>query len=560
MDYLLHVVVMISIFAILAISLNLLVGFAGLIALTQAVFFASGAYVTALLNLRFGLPFPLTVFASMLLTAGVGTLVTLPALRVAGEYLIIVTLALQVIVGSVLLNLSGLTGGADGLRGIAPVSGFGWHLVRAAQFAPLAVVAALLTFGVAARLAHSPFGRALEAMRENEVAAAAVGKNVVFLKTATFAFSAGLAAVAGSLYAHYFTFVSPSTFSISLTIYVLAMVALGGRGNLIGSVVGAALLVLLPEILKALDLPTDIADRGRDALYGLLLIAVLRVRPQGLFSRQRSAGPGLAKGGTAAWSLAPTGRPPEITLHATGLRRTFGGIVAVSDLDIALLSHQVTGLIGPNGAGKTTAFNLLTGFLAPDAGSLSLRGESLSGLAPHRILRRGIARSFQDLRLFSGLTVLENVLVALPNQMGDGVAAIFLKPGRVAVEERENAQRAQAILEFVGLGDKSDVGVLDLAYAEEKLLVIARLIATGAEVLLFDEPLSGLDPTTLDKLVLVIRRLAASGKTVCIIEHNLDVIRSLCDHVLFLDEGRVVAAGTPAALMSDPVLAARYFG
>jgi branched-chain amino acid transport system permease protein len=561
MDYIAHIMVVACLYSILAVSFNLLIGFAGLIAFAQAIFYAFGAYATALLAAKLGIGFPITLILSVIITASVGTLVALPALRVAGEYLIIVTLGLQVIVDAVLLNLTSVTGGPDGLRNVPPINVFGYPLTRAYEFLPVAAICAATVYLIARRLAHSPFGRSLEAMRENELAAAAAGKNPVLLKATTFAFSAGLAAVAGCLYAHYFTLVSPGSFTVGQTIYVLAMVTLGGRGNLAGSVIGAVVLVALPEVLKLTNLPTEVADRGRAVLYGLTLIAMLRIRPQGLLSRHRiAADPNAIAVAAVQTDTVFAGSDRNATVETRGLSKSFGGIVAVADLNIVIKPGQVTGLVGPNGAGKTTAFNLLTGFLPSDSGTLLLRGDKLEAAKPHQIVRAGIARSFQDLRLFTGLTVLENVLIAIPGQIGDSVVSVFAKPAEVARNDHSNAAEAMAILRSVDLADKANADVRELSYAEEKLLVIARLIATKAEVLLFDEPLSGLDSGAIAKLVPVIRALADAGKAICIIEHNLDAVKALCDTIIFLDEGHVIAEGPPAQLISNPELARRYFG
>ncbi|MDO8944710.1 MAG: ATP-binding cassette domain-containing protein, partial [Desulfobacterales bacterium] len=211
------------------------------------------------------------------------------------------------------------------------------------------------------------------------------------------------------------------------------------------------------------------------------------------------------------------------------------------------------------GAGKTTAFNLLTGVLQPTAGEVSYRGMSLKGCPPHKVVKLGIARSFQDLKLFRGLSVLDNVMLAFPNQAGDRLWRVFFTPGVVAAQERANLANALSLLAFVGLRAKAGEFAADLSYAEEKLLVVARLMGTQAEVLLFDEPLSGLAPNTLASILPIFRELADSGRTVAIIEHNLDVISQLCDTAIFLDEGRKLAQAAPADLMRDPVLAGRYF-
>ena len=555
MDYVLHVLVMVSLYAILASSFNLLIGYAGLFALSHAAFFGVGAYTPAILAATYGIPFPLPLFAGILVTAGLGVLIALPALRIGGDYLVIVSLALQVIVTTVLLNWTSLTGGTDGIRAIPRIELFGVALDTPGRFLPMAIFAAAVCYAIAWRLGASPFGRALKAMRENEAAVQSIGKNVVAMKLAVFAIAAALASVAGALYAHYVTFVSAESFTVELTIYLLAMVIVGGTGNLAGSLVGAIVLAVLPELLKFVDMPPDIADKVRQMMYGLLLILMLRLRPQGLLPERSSA----------SHFDAPAERPPVATalqgaaLEGKGLTRRFGGIVAVSDVDITIPPGRITGLIGPNGAGKTTAFNLLTGFLQADEGAVSYRGRSLKGLKPHQIVRAGVARSFQDLKLFTGLSVLENVLVALPDQRGDSLLQVYFMPWRVRKQERENLARAMAILEFVGLGERAGDPAADLSYAEEKLLVVARLLATGAEALLFDEPLSGLAPNALATVLPTFRKLAESGRTLCIIEHNLDVIRELCSQVVFLDEGRKLAEGTPEQLMHDPELSRRYF-
>ncbi len=561
MDYLLHILVMVALYAILAASYNLLIGFAGLFALSQAAFFGVGAYTTAILATKLGLAFPLPLLAGVLVAAAVGMAVALPALRIGGDHLVIVTLALQIIAIAIMVNWRSLTGGTDGIAGIPKVVLLGVRLDTPGRFLPLALTGAGLSLAVAWRLASSPFARAVRAMRENEAAAQAVGKNIVAVKLAVFAFSAGLAAIAGGLYAHYISFVSAETFTLDVTIYVLAMVILGGTGNLWGSVLGAVILTALPELLKFIALPPDIADKSRQVLYGLALIAMLLLRPQGLLPEIPTRRRRIFAAAAVPAPLGATG-PADgaVTVAGTGLERRFDGIVAVSGLDIELRRGRIIGLIGPNGAGKTTAFNLMTGFLRPDSGNVRLHGTPLAGLRPHDIARLGMARSFQDLKLFAHMTVLDNVMVALPRQKGDSLRYVYFAPWIVAAEERANRGRALAVLDFVGLADKAGETAENLSYAEEKLLVIARLVATGAEVLLFDEPLSGLAPNTLEAIFPIIRRLAADGKTICIIEHNLDVIRGLCDTAIFLDEGRKLAEGAPDRLIADPALAARYFG
>jgi branched-chain amino acid transport system permease protein len=565
-DYLYHVAVLFCLYAILAISFNLLVGYAGLFALSHAALYAVGAYTTAILTTGYGLPFPLPLIASVLVAALLSGVIALPALRVSGHYLVIVSLALQVIVLQVIVNWKSLTGGTDGISGVPAYVFGGVALDTPRKFLIAAALGLAVCYWFARQLTRSPFGRALRAMRENESAAQAVGLDILYMKVSIFALSAGLAAVAGSLFARYFTYVGADSFTIDETIYILAMVILGGTGNLMGSVLGAAILVALPELLKFLPMPVDIADKIRLIVYGCVMMLVLVFRPQGLLpelrGRRAMLAAGAAEDETAdAGELlkGEAGAEPATVLEGRNLGKRFGGVVAISDFSIALKSHRITGLIGPNGAGKTTAFNLLTGFLKPTDGQIALRGESIAGKKPNQLVSAGVARSFQDLRLFTNMTVLDNVIVALPGQAGLKIASLFFQPLLVKRQERRNAALAMEVLRFVELDGKAYEAAADLSYAEEKLLVIARLLATGAEVLLFDEPMSGLDQTTLAEVLPVLRRLADHGKAVCIIEHNLDVINDLCDEVFFLDEGRTMAVGTPAELMSDPELTERYF-
>ena len=560
MELVLHIAVMVCIYVILATSFNLLIGFAGLFAFGHAVFYALGAYATALRAIRLHLPFPLPLLISVVITGGVGLAVALPALRISGIYLVITTLALQVIAIDVIINWTSLTGGPTGISNVPPVTLFGTALSGPASFLPLAVVTSLLCFLVARHIGNSPYGRALRAMRENESAAASVGKNIFSMKVSIFGVSAALASVAGSLFAYYLSYVGADSFQVSETVLILSMVVVGGTGNLFGSVLGAAILVLLPDLLAFIDLPSVVAGQIRLLIYGCMLILFLVFRPEGLLREPRRGGArAVAMAADAARVASDAAVSGQVMLEGSGLEKRFGGITAISGLDIQLAKGRITGLVGPNGAGKTTAFNVLTGFLRADGGEIRYKGEQLRRMRPHELVRAGIARSFQDLRLFTGMSVLDNVLVALPRQSGDRLLTLFLRPWHVRSEDAANARRAMAILEFIGLRDRAFDLADDLSYAEEKLLVVARLIATEAEVLLFDEPLSGLDHTAMQTIVDLLRRLARADKAICIIEHNLEAIRSACDRLIYLDEGRALAEGEPEALMRDPDLVRRYF-
>jgi len=247
-------------------------------------------------------------------------------------------------------------------------------------------------------------------------------------------------------------------------------------------------------------------------------------------------------------------------LTVQGVSKAFGGIRAVEDCTFDVAPRLITGLIGPNGAGKTTVFNLITGFLRADGGSIRYKGEELLGRSPHEVETRGVVRTFQHLRLWGKMTVLENVLLGCRTPLGENVVSLFLRPRRVREEEAAVRRRALEVLEFFGLAGRAHELAEDLAYPEQKLLSMARIFATDAEVLLLDEPTSGLDTESLGRIVPMVRRLIEHGKTVLLIEHNMELIAQLSDEVVFLHQGRVMARGRAEQITRDPALTEIYFG
>jgi ABC-type branched-subunit amino acid transport system ATPase component/ABC-type branched-subunit amino acid transport system permease subunit len=632
MIYISHLINLVAIYAILAMSLNLLLGYSGLVSLAQAAFFGIGAYASALVLINFGVNYfvalPIAILISMLISG----LISVPALRTRSDYLVLLTLGFQMIIFGLLMTQRNLTRGLMGLSHIPRPEIFGIQLTSAPEYLPLTVGAAILCFLLLRHITTSPFGRLLKAMREDEDLSLSFGKNTMGLKIRAFVVAGGIAAVGGSLFASYTTFLTPLYFKTDTSILLIAMVALGGLANLYGSIVGAFLLVVIPEALTFLASGIKIGfieisgyELGgplQAIVYGLLLILFMRFRPQGIipeYSRFRPGGsdaskpesespakgvatvnllnPSLAtvtesSGDRAIGAMALVGRPAgpegvavneveerhasglpsvkaragagegnhEALLTTRGVSKHFGGLKAVDRLDLELKAHQITALIGSNGAGKTTSFNLITGFITPDSGQVIQRGTPITGLAPYRIARRGVVRSWQGARVFNGLSVLDNVLTARPNQKGESLLHLVLRPRSVRAEEAQNRQVALRCLTFVGLEKKAPLLAGELAFAEQKMLQIACLLATEAEVLLLDEPVSGVDPNWIRHLTRLLKELVAQGKTICVIEHNLDVVKDLADYAFFLDQGHVVAADTPSALMSDPKLVDLYFG
>ncbi|MGQ9694415.1 MAG: branched-chain amino acid ABC transporter ATP-binding protein/permease [Thermodesulfobacteriota bacterium] len=580
MDYLLHILIMIFIYAILGLSFNLILGYTGLIAMCHGAFFAIGAYTSALLGIHWGANFLVGILAGMVITGLVSLLVAIPAIRVRDEYLIVTTLALLMIVYTILMNWIDLTRGAAGLSGIPRPSILGYQIATPFSFVPLLGCFALLCFLICWRIVHSPFGRVLRAIREDEVATESLGKNVRAFKIWVFVAGGALAAIAGSLFAHYMTYISPANFTINDTILIFAIVIIGGVANPWGPALGAMILVSVMEALRFLEISPIIVGFTRQIAYGLVLILFMCFRPHGFLGEFGTAvkkkedqiknAPLEAQEALSSISKrrqieglfkwANNSSKSASILHLERVSKNFGGLKAVNRCSLDLQEGKIVGLIGPNGAGKTTLFNVITGFYSPDEGSIKFRGKNISNLPTYRITNLGVARSFQDLRLFAHLTVLDNVLVACPKQTGENLFWNFFRFGRVAKEEKENRQKAMSYIEFVGLSDKAEELAINLSYAEQKLLSLARLLATQAQLILLDEPASGLDPKVMENLFPLVKELVKYGKTICIVEHNMEVIRAMVDEIVFLNEGKVVARGTPEEIMKSPELAEIYFG
>ena len=247
-------------------------------------------------------------------------------------------------------------------------------------------------------------------------------------------------------------------------------------------------------------------------------------------------------------------------LSVAGLRKRFGGLQALDGTTFAVAQGRITCLVGPNGAGKTTIFNVITGFLRPEAGTVTFNGRSLDGERPQAIVRAGVARTFQHLRLFSDLTALDNVLVGLGGQFGEEPLGAIFRPFHTARVQRRWREDAREWLAHVGLADRANERVRNLSYGDQKLLTVARVLATGAELLLLDEPASGLAAGALDQVMALLRRLQAEGKTLLVVEHNTRVVQQIADEVLFLHQGHLLAQGEPDRIIADPALAEIYFG
>jgi branched-chain amino acid transport system permease protein len=564
----------IAIYAIFAVSLNLLLGYAGQFSVSHAAFGAVGGYAVAYLSSTRGIALEVGLVAGVLLGALAGVLIALPAMRLRAEYLILLTLAFQALVLSIVENVD-IFGGAYGLP-LSATTLFGVDVTTSGSFLILSIPFAVVVALIVGRLAESPYGRVLRGIREDEFAVRSLGKNVVGYKVAVLAVTSAIAALAGGLLATYSQLAAPGQFTFDQSIAMVAMVIIGGTANVWGSIVGAAAIVALQYVLEhGIEMDPSKAGILRLVIYGVAIWLMILVRPQGIvpegvspvrFLRRRrptAAEAGLDEAAPvietrpAPVAAAPDGAP---VLEVRGVSKRFGAIVAADGVSFELHAGTVTALVGPNGAGKTTVFSLLTGFLPVDAGRVLLGGVDVTGKPPHEIARAGMVRSFQDVRLVPSLTALQNVMLGVQDQPGESIGPLFAAPGRVRSGERAAERKAAEWLRFVGRAELAQEPVGSLGYGDQKRIALARVLATEAPVLLLDEPTSGIDPASIETVLDLVADVAASGRTVCIVEHNLDVVRRLAASAYFMELGRIVAHGPISELMDDRRLVEVYFG
>ncbi|MEE4450791.1 ATP-binding cassette domain-containing protein [Novosphingobium resinovorum] len=544
--YYAFVIGQIALLAIAGIGLNVLIGLSGQFSFGHAAFYAIGAYAVAICTSRGWLPFWLAWPLGVTLAVGVGALLALPALRVKGPYLAMVTIAFGLIAEQTLVEAESLTGGQSGILQIPPLSVLGLALGDRAM-AIVAILVAALVMTAYNLLYANGWGQAMRAVRDSENAAASIGISPTLTRVVAFMISAGCCALAGGLSAPLNSFVTPQSFGLNFSILLVLSVVIGGAGSRLGPVMGATVIGLLPELLSSFE-------AYRILGYAALVLLVLWLAPRGIAGAISRAAPDHAApvNAEAFSSLLP--RRHRDALSGCGIGIRFGGVRAIDNLDIVVPAGTVTALIGPNGAGKSTVINILGGFYRSDDGERLIGEQVLPPGRPWLSARAGIARTYQTSALFDSMSVEDNVLLAMrKGHLGKLYGGAL---NRAAADVRH----ARALLKTCGFAGATSTCAGDLPHVDRRLVEIARALATDPDILLLDEPAAGLSRTEKRALGDLLREIAGAGIGIGLVEHDMGLVMGVSDRVAVLRTGVLIAQGSPAEIHADPLVREAYLG
>lgn len=597
-DYAAQTVALGACYAIALLGVDLVIGYAGMITVGHAAVLGVGAYAAASLSWKLDAPMPIGLLAGVGFGALSGWILSLPALKAQDKYVALATLVTGLAFGVLFIEAGPITNGSIGIT-LPKREAFG-HLFGAIDFAAIGLIVTGICMAILNRMAGSAVGRAFEAMRDSEVAADCLGVSAARQKQIAFILSGVFGGLAGALFSYSQGYIAPNSFGFDTSVTLLLAMMIGGKKTRSGALLGAGVVIYLPVALNSAEAfqwisgatalvvcalagnkairersfelaPPAIAALAmffasfkmssmtdwRQIIYGLLILGVTYYMPNGLagsLPKTRRA----IRVGHGAQALAHAAKHSELALELQGVSKNFDGFKALEGVGLKVKAGEVCGVIGPNGAGKSTLMNVITGVYEPSAGRVAIHGANAGGMGSARIAALGVARTFQNLQTFHGLTAIESVLVGLNKAQETNVIKIALGFGNA--KEEASLSRAQALLDFVGLGERANVLAGDLSYGEQRYLEIARALATDAGLLLLDEPAAGLRGDDLARLKEIIRSIAKAGIAVVVIEHHMDVIREVCNHALALNFGKPLADGKPEEVLNHPDVRDAYLG
>ena len=562
-------------FSIACLGLNIVLGYTGQMNLGQAAFWGVGAYTSAILVTKLGIPVWGGMIAAFFVAGLFGVLLGIPTLKLSGHYLAVATIGFGIILQLILINTIWLTNGSDGIAQIPSPWIGSVALSNSNSFFYLAAVCLILLTWASIRIKGSRFGRALLAIKQNEMAAETMGIDTTFFKVAAFALCAAYAGFGGAIFAHSGShYISPDTFSFDQSVNLLAMAVLGGNGSAVGAIVGATLLSLFPEVLRFLK-------DSYMMFYAAGIVLIMIFMPGGIAGLVYQAG--FAKRLREWWSTGSaeaellatagdlgSGPPPApvmggsggngTLLTVKGLAKYFGGLKAVDGVDMAVRKGEIQALIGPNGSGKTTILNMLSGLYIPTAGEIKLDGDTITAKRPHAITAAGMARTFQNIRLFGELSALDNVLIGQHSRSKAGLLAGIFQLKSQKAEEMAMRKKALQMLAFVGLQGKERAQASSLPYGQQRLLELARALVSDPKILLLDEPAAGLNATETEALVELLFKIRDMGVTILLVEHDMSLVMNVSDHITVLNFGKKIAEGNAEVIESNQEVIDAYLG